>query len=328
MKRFIFLVPILLVLFALGSPVAASYTPPVTPEPTNPICNNHEPPQCMGIDISIQAEGPDSRTVVSGSVVPFQITVANTDNLDIDEIIVVVNQPTDDCDQTLNPIAAFASFSYTCTASNVTFGSTYVATVYATRAEAPFKGDYVTDSDPSTVEVEEAPGIDGRITGGGNVFLEDGSKVTRGLELHCDGRAPNNLEVNFHSTNDKFHLDNQADLLFAECQEWPLLLQDPPPGTPFDTFIGKGVGTYNNEPGAVACFVLVDDGEPGTTDMMAVQVFYPVADPTTITCQPINLGKAFDGTPQFPLLTSGAGEVRYVSGVLKNGNLQAHDDNQ
>lgn len=174
------------------------------------------------------------------------------------------------------------------------------------------------------------PPVAGRITGGGNVFMYDGSKATRGFELHCDRRAPNNLQVNFHGTRDKFHLDNQAMLLSAECIDFPDLFQDPPPETPFDTFVGKGVGKFNGESGAVACFVLVDDGEPGDTDMMAVQVFWPVGDPSTIDCIPTNLGVPFPGGDgEFDLLVrQGPPQVQYVSGVVDRGNIQAHEDNK
>jgi hypothetical protein len=265
-----------------------------------------------------EADGFGSNTAAAANAAEFA-TVEVTDTL------------TPDCDRAnLGPLATGESTSYNCTASNVTSDFVNEACVFAQTAEGqPFHTDPSEDCDQLEVVISPSP-IEGRITGGGNVFMEDGSKVTRGLELHCDRRAPNNLEVNFHASGDKFHLDNQAELLFAECLDFPELLQDPPPGTPFDTFIGKGMGKYNNETGAVACFVLVDDGEPGTTDMMAVQVFFPVADPSTITCQTKNLGVPFPGGgTQFQLLEpSGSPQVQYVSGVLKNGNLQAHKDNK
>ena len=78
------------------------------------------------VDIIKQAEGPDSQTVVSGSDVTFVITVANTGNLAFRSVD-VTDVKTPACNRSFDsstpaeiPLAPGDSFSYTCTAANVT----------------------------------------------------------------------------------------------------------------------------------------------------------------------------------------------------------------
>ena len=143
------------------------------------------------------------------------------------------------------------------------------------------------------IEPETPPGAPGRMTGGGSVFTIDGIRVTRGFEIHCDLREPNNLEVNWAGGN-KFHL---TELTGALCTDTPAV--EEPPTAPFDTFDGEGDGKLNNEPGAKIFFTFVDKGEPGDEDTALIRIFD----------QSDNL-------------------VLEVSGLLDRGNVQAHRDNK
>lgn len=150
------------------------------------------------------------------------------------------------------------------------------------------------------LEPEVPAGLPGRMTGGGSVFTIDGARVTRGFEIHCDLREPNNIEVNW-GKGKKFHL---TTLTSAVCTDSPAVDQRPP-AAPFDTFKGTGIGTYNNRPGARIEFVFIDAGEPGTADQASIKVY----DANN------NLVLDVPGDPN-------------ASGYLDKGNLQAHKDTQ
>ena len=118
----------------------------------------------------------------------------------------------------------------------------------------------------------------GRFTGGGKqIRLSDGLKITRGLTIHCDLLLSNNLEVNW-PTGNKFHMLEHLETV--ECSDDPNIHQQPPPA-PIDTLIGRGSGRYNNQPGYTIEFTLVDAGEPGGNDQMAIKI-YLTSDPTNV----------------------------------------------
>lgn len=139
----------------------------------------------------------------------------------------------------------------------------------------------------------------GRMTGGGSVFTIDDVRVTRGFEIHCDLRKPNNIEVNW--PGNAFHM---TELASAVCTD-TVAVQAPPQSSPFDTFQGTGVGRLNNKPGARIEFVFVDAGEPGTSDTAWIKIYD--ADDTLVLYVP--------GDPNVP-------------GYLEYGNLQTHKDNK
>ena len=118
-----------------------------------------------------------------------------------------------------------------------------------------------------SLEPETPPGLPGRMTGGGSVFRIDGTRVTRGFEIHCDLREPNNIQVNW--PGNRFHL---TDLTGAVCTDSPIIDQLPR-SSPFDTFQGEGDGLLNGDPGARIEFVFVDAGEPGSNDTASIQIF-------------------------------------------------------
>jgi len=116
----------------------------------------------------------------------------------------------------------------------------------------------------TAIPVEE-PGV-GRMTGGG--FKVGDVKVTGGFTLHCDITLSNNLEINWDKN--KWHLDKP--ITKAQCIDDPAI-EPPPPAAPFDTFIGEGYGRLNGEDGSFIKFTLVDAGEPGTNDMVKLEIW-------------------------------------------------------
>lgn len=195
----------------------------------------------------------------------------------------------------------------------------------------------------TSVEIPEVCNIAGRMTGGGSVFNDNinrdiGVRVTRGFQIHCDTSEPNNLQVNEHGSGKlNFHME---DLTFAQCVENPAINQDPPPGTPFDTFIGYGTGRLTDGKvdlgTAFICFVFRDDGEPGKTDISAILITTVDISQTADTCRDrvfddqLNIPWPNDGsTPPVLLNQTGLGGalVLFVNGSLKSGNSQAHGVN-
>lgn len=150
------------------------------------------------------------------------------------------------------------------------------------------------------LEPEVPPGDCGRMTGGGSVFTIGGVRVTRGFEIHCDLREPNNIEVNW--PGNKFHM---TELTSAVCTDSPAVDQTPPGSAPFDTFTGTGAGKLNNKAGARIEFVFTDAGEPGVNDTATLKVF--------------------DGSGNVVLDVTGSPNV---PGFLDRGNLQTHKDNK
>jgi hypothetical protein len=144
----------------------------------------------------------------------------------------------------------------------------------------------------STEEVDLA---NGRFTGGGNQVRIGEARVTRGLTIHCDLLLSNNLEVNWGG--DHFHMTEH--LTTVECSDHDDIIQAPP-AAPLDTLIGVGTGRYNGTDGYTIEFTLVDYGEPGSEDRMAILI-YETADPSNV---------ALDVPLQ----------------LLSGGNLQAHYD--
>lgn len=137
------------------------------------------------------------------------------------------------------------------------------------------------------------PGL-GRFTGGGSQIRVDGVRVTRGLTIHCDLLLSNNLEINW--AGNQFHMTEH--LTTVACTDDPDITQAPP-AAPLDTLVGVGTGRYNNVAGYTVQFTLVDYGEPGSADRMAIRVFNT---------------------------TTGAVVLNVPLQVLTGGNLQAHYD--
>ena len=123
--------------------------------------------------------------------------------------------------------------------------------------------------------------------------MSDGTRVTHGFTLDCNAsQGPNNLQINWGKGN-KFHLES---LTTAVCTDNPNI-EPKPPKASFDTYEGMGTGRYNGVSGATAHWQFTDAGEPGKLDIARILI----KDANGIT-------------------------VLIVSGNLKNGNQQAHDE--
>jgi len=83
------------------------------------------------------------------------------------------------------------------------------------------------------------------------------------------------------------------------CADDPTIVQAPPVA-PIDTLIGVGTGRYNGADGYTIQFMLVDAGEPGVDDMMAIRIY-----------ETANVGHVVLNVPL---------------SRLDGGNLQAHYD--
>jgi large repetitive protein len=153
-----------------------------------------------GVDIAKQAEGPDSRDVVRGADVTFEITVTNTGEVDLSNV--TVSDPlAPDCDRVIGDLAAGASTSYECTVAAMSEGFTNVATV---TGDTP-AGNTVTDEDPSTVVVL-VPGIDiaKQVEG------PDSRDVVRGADVTFEITVTNTGEVDLTNVT-------VSDPLAPEC---------------------------------------------------------------------------------------------------------------
>ena len=200
-----------------------------------------------------------------------------------------------------------------------------------------------------------------RMTGGGSVFtsLEDGDspaiettkvnakgpkkdqadpiRVTHGFEIHCDPRhKPNRLEINWKDDTGAEHKFHLFDLTSNACFETDLI-QGPaykdgvPPSEsaeasmaknfPFDTFVGRGCGRYDNVPDAWIDFVFTDSGEPGVNDT-AIYRIYDANGDLVLKVGTSNFGHGRpDSAEPDPLTQDGAKDVT-------RGNHQVHKDHK
>ena len=151
-------------------------------------------------------------------------------------------------------------------------------------------GATVRDDDTAHYVVTALAQGDGRMTGGGSVYTDAGTRVTHGFELHSAiNFGPNNLQVNFDRNS--FHLEQ---LTAIRQFDDPNLNPLPRPAY-FDTVIGEGLGRFNGQSGYRVWFEFTDNGEPGKKDFARIEI----RDPNG------NL-------------------VLFVAGNLNNGNHQAH----
>ena len=180
--------------------------------------------------------------------------------------------------------------------------------------------DHTWDAGLCVDEPPPPPRLEGRMTGGGSVFLQEGmvggpvgTRVTHGFELHCTTEANNRLEINWGKPNSHFHL---AELTEVVCEDTPIIQN--PPDAPIDTMIATGVGRFTGAFGgtkyskAPATVQIVfrdggpERGEPGIHDVASYKV-------------------TLDGSGIVVLNTDGtdAGDVPDEL-LLNRGNHQAH----
>jgi hypothetical protein len=135
----------------------------------------------------------------------------------------------------------------------------------------------------------------GRFTGGGKDIAANGVTITQGLELDCDLNPSNNLEINWTGGH-HFHM---LHFLSAVCFDDPAFHQQPP-AAPINTMIGVGTGRYDGVDGYTVEFTLIDAGEPGRNDKIAILIHKTAAPGTVVLSLPLT--------------------------TLTGGNLQAHPD--
>jgi hypothetical protein len=142
------------------------------------------------------------------------------------------------------------------------------------------------------------PSGTGRFTGGGKQVELGGLTITKGLELDCDLRPPNNLEINWTdgAGTHQFHMENFTSAVCSLNPDFSPV----PPVAPINTMIGKGTGRFDGADGYTVEFTLEDHGEPGTQDRAGFKI-YLTANPTQVVLN-------------FPIQ------------LLTKGNLQAHFD--
>lgn len=111
--------------------------------------------------------------------------------------------------------------------------------------------------------------LPGRMTGGGSMFMPDGTRATHGFELRCDRFDPRqSLEVNWDN-GVNFHM---TELVSVDCLDDPDI--DPgQPETDMDTLAAYVVGRCDDVEGATAYFTFQDAGEPGVLDYVEMRIY-------------------------------------------------------
>ena len=112
----------------------------------------------------------------------------------------------------------------------------------------------------------------GRMTGGGSLFLSDGSRVTHGFTLRCNDpqSGGNDLQVNWDKGN-KFHLESISDIVCYDADGY----DEGNPDAGFDTQEGTGLGRYNGASGYRVDWKFTDAGEPGSGDFGRIKITSP-----------------------------------------------------
>lgn len=103
-----------------------------------------------GVDIQ---KTPDSQTVLSGGSATFTITISNTGNVPLTDLV-VSDPSTSDCNRNYASLATGQSVSYTCTKSGITSSFINVISVAGNGG-----GTSVTDSDSADVIIDFLPDI-------------------------------------------------------------------------------------------------------------------------------------------------------------------------
>jgi uncharacterized repeat protein (TIGR01451 family) len=123
-------------------------TPPLGPKVT---ASDSAPVTVIHPAIAI-VKSPDGQSVNSGDTFTFTITVTNTGDVDLSDVL-VTDPLTPSCDNTLGSLLQGASTSYTCTTAALTASFTNLASVSGT----PPVGPPVTASDTAPVTVVTPP---------------------------------------------------------------------------------------------------------------------------------------------------------------------------
>lgn len=125
-------------------------------------------PGGASIDIRIQAEGLDTRTVTRDSDASFEIQVTNNGFIDLDNVV-VTDRAAPQCNNTIGFLGVGASTTYSCTVPNIATSLTNEACV---AGDTP-TGLTFSDCDPSTVEViapNQPPDCSGAVASVGTIW--------------------------------------------------------------------------------------------------------------------------------------------------------------
>ena len=119
------------------------------------ILTDSDPSHYFGLVASIDiVKTPDAAVVAIGQPHTFTITVTNTSNVDLTDVV-VTDPVTPACDQTIGPMTPGQVITYTCDVSQV---FTHINNIASVQGVAP-DGTVVTDEDPAEVTVIGAGGI-------------------------------------------------------------------------------------------------------------------------------------------------------------------------
>ena len=111
------------------------------------------------------------------------------------------------------------------------------------------------------------------MTGGGRqLAIATSVSVSRGLSLACDIKPSTDLEISWRGNGRLNSFRVTRPLTSARCMLDPAYSQ-PRQALPFNTFVGRAMGTLNGAQGAVARFVFVDAGEPSGEDLSQIQIW-------------------------------------------------------
>ncbi|HET6575954.1 MAG TPA: matrixin family metalloprotease [Fimbriiglobus sp.] len=243
---------------------------------------------------------------VVGDTITYSVTLVNTSSADSPNLIpdsIVDTQTHGDGSQSVSNKAASAFTESGVNNDQMEPGETWTLTYTYVLQEIDFPSvqnvvvahfhpngfpNDITGNDGAGLQVE-IPVEEGRMTGGGSIFLPDGAiggaagtPVRHGFQLHCAHQSKdggpitdvnNRLEINWGKPNQHFHLLYLTDVT---CRDTGII--QAPPEAPIDTLFGDGVGRYSGSFGGrnyrnvdADIFLFLTDGgpekgEPGLDD--------------------------------------------------------------
>lgn len=154
------------------------------------------------------ADGTDSQTVDEGDTANFEIVVTNTGDVDLENVTVTDPLETS-CDLSIGSLAVGESNTHTCSTSNVTADFTNVADV---TGDPVGGGDAVTDTDPTTVDVNTGGG------GGGGGSASPRCELTVSAESVQAGEAVT-LEWETRSTSEITLTDDRGNVIVTTADK-------------------------------------------------------------------------------------------------------------
>lgn len=108
-------------------------------------------------------------------------------------------------------------------------------------------------------------GLPGRMQGDGSI-ISNGLKVTHGMNLNCDARKSQTLDIKWASN--QFRMER---LYTTFCSDNPTI-EAGHHAAGFNTYTGSGVGRYNGVSNATIDVIFTDAGEPGKNDFASYTI--------------------------------------------------------